>query len=134
MFINRCNNMQVVYFSLILKLFLNFITVVDFERQFVHLYEQVYRTKLINFLQHFVWQIIIIIDYNNISDNCFNLNSAHTLLNIRIFSWYLWLLWNQIWIKKSYSRCKNNSEMKGSKRLRYIVLQTFREHFSFQSS
>lgn len=53
--------MQVVYSSLILKRFLKFITVVDFEKQFVHLYEQVYRTKLINFLQHLVWQIMIIL-------------------------------------------------------------------------
>lgn len=117
--------MQVVYYFLILKRVLKFITVVDFEKKFVHLYKQVYRTKLINFLQHFVWQIIIITDDNNMSDNGFDLNSAHTLLNIRIFPWYLWLLWNQIWIKKSYSRYKNNSDMKGSKRLRYIVLQIF---------
>lgn len=32
--------MQVVYYSLILKRFLKFITVVDFEKQFVHLYNK----------------------------------------------------------------------------------------------
>lgn len=81
--------MQVVYYFLILKRFLKFITVVDFEKQFVDLYKQVYRTKLINILQHYIWQIMIIIDDNNISDNYFYLNSAQSLLNIRIFPWYL---------------------------------------------
>lgn len=46
--------MQVVYSSLILKRFLSFITVEDFEEQFVHLYVQAYRTKLINILQHYI--------------------------------------------------------------------------------